>query len=236
MASVAASLFLAFGQLADPRVLRILLKSLMVTLLLFAAVALGGWYALDALLAWMGLGDALFAGAGGLRGVASFLLTLIGLWLAWRIIAMAVIQFYADEVVLAVETRHYPEAAHSARDLPVTEQLSTSVRAALRALGVNLLASPLALALLVTGVGAALVFWLVNAVLLGRELRDMAWLRHRRHRGEPAPTGQFERFLLGGAVSAMLAVPFLNLLAPIIGAAAATHLFHRREMPHGGQA
>ena len=229
MPSVATSLLLAIGQLADPRVLRILAKSLAVTLVLFALVAWGGWYAIDWLLAWAGLGDTLFEGAGGLRGIAAFLLTLIGLWLAWRIVAMAVIGFFADEVVLAVEARHYPDAARSARDLPVAEQLSTSLGAATRALVVNLIALPFALVLLVTGIGPAILFALVNAVLLGRELRDMVWLRHRRDKADTAPGGALPRFLLGGAVAGMLALPFVNLLAPIIGAAAATHMYHRRK-------
>jgi len=229
MPAVASSLALALAQLADPRVLRILAKTLAVTLVLFAIVAWGGWFALDRLLAWAGLGDALFDGAGGLRGIAAFLMTLIGLWLAWRIVAMAVIGFFADEVVLAVEARHYPEAARSARDLPLGEQLSTSLGAALRALVVNLFALPFALVLLVTGIGPAILFALVNAVLLGRELSDMVWLRHRRAKAEPAPGGPLQRFLLGGAVAGMLALPFVNLLAPIVGAAAATHLLHRRK-------
>ncbi len=228
MRAVATSLLLALGQLADPKVLRILLKSLAVTLVLFAAVAVGGWYAIDALLAWAGLGDTLFAGAQPLRGLASLLLALLGLWLAWRIVAMAVIQFFADEVVQAVEARHYPDAAHAARDLPVREQVSTSLAAAARALAANLVVLPFALLLLVTGIGAALLFWLVNAMLIGRELQDMVWCRHRPDPHAPAPVGKAERFLLGGAVAALLALPLVNFVAPILGAAAATHLIHRK--------
>lgn len=228
MGAVATSLLLALGQLADPKVLRILLKSLAVTLVLFAAVAVGGWFALDALLAWAGLGDTLFAGAEPLRGLAALLLTLLGLWLAWRIVALAVIQFFADEVVQAVEARHYPEAARAARDLPVHEQVSTSLGAAARALAVNLAVLPFTLLLLVTGIGAALLLWLVNALLVGRELQDMVWLRHRRDRREPAPVGRAERFILGGTVAALLALPLVNFVAPILGAAAATHLIHRK--------
>jgi len=228
MGAVATSLLLALGQLADPRVLGILLKSLAVTLVLFAIVAVGGWYALDWALQALGLGDRLFEGAGALRDLASLVLALLGLWLAWRIVAMAVIEFFADEVVQAVERRHYPQALAAARDLPVGEQLSTSLRAALRALLVNLVALPFALALLVTGVGTALLFWLVNAVLVGRELQEMVWLRHRKDRADPAPVSGAERFALGGAIAALLALPGLNLLAPVLGAAAATHLIHRK--------
>jgi uncharacterized protein involved in cysteine biosynthesis len=229
MTTVASSLLLALGQLADGRVIRILLKTLAVSILLFVAVAWGGWYALDWLLASIGLEDDAFAGAGTLREVASLLLALLGLWLAWRIVAMAVIQFFADEVVQAVEARHYPDAAGRARDLPVSEQFSTSLRAALRALLVNLAVLPFALVLLFTGVGPALLFWLVNAALLGCELQDMVWLRHRQDKADAAPVGRAERFALGGAVAAMLALPFVNLIAPILGAAAATHLIHRKD-------
>ena len=236
MPAVASSLLLALGQLADGRVIRILLKSLAVTLVLFALVAWGGWYGLDALLDWLGLDEGLVAGGGMLRQLASLVLTLLGLWLAWRIVAMAVINFFADEVVVAVEARHYPQAAACARDLPVGEQFSTSLRAGLRSLLVNLAVLPFALVLLVTGVGAALLFWLVNAVLVGRELQDMVWLRHRRDANDPAPVGRGERFLLGGAVAALLAVPLVNLLAPILGAAAATHLIHRPRTRKGDRA
>ena len=193
MPAVASSLLLALGQLADGRVIRILLKSLAVTLVLFALVAWGGWYGLDALLDWLGLDEGLVAGGGTLRQLASLVLTLLGLWLAWRIVAMAVINFFADEVVVAVEARHYPQAA-------------------------------------------ALLFWLVNAALVGRELQDMVWLRHRRDANDPAPVGRGERFLLGGAVAALLAVPLVNLLAPILGAAAATHLIHRPRARKGDRA
>lgn len=225
---VASALMLALAQLADRRVIGVLLKSLALSLVLFLAAIWGGWYALDWSMRIFGLDDATFAGAEQLRAIASLLLTLVGLWFAWRIVAMAVISFFADDVVLAVETRHYPHAAAGARDLPLGEQFSSSVKAAVRALLINLAALPFALMLLLTGVGTALLFWAVNAVLIGRELQDMVWLRHRRGSADPAPMTGGQRFLLGGAIAALLAVPFVNLLAPLLGAAAATHLIHRR--------
>jgi uncharacterized protein involved in cysteine biosynthesis len=231
MPSVASSLLLALGQLAEPRVLWILAKSLAVTLVLVAVIAWGGWHALDWGLAWAGVDEGLFAGAGWLRQAAALALTLVGLWLVWRIVAMAVIGFFADDVVQAVEARHYPDAAARARDLPVREQFSTSLRSARRALVVNLIALPFALALLFTGVGTALLFFLVNTALVGRELEEMVWLRHRRDAADPAPVGRGERFMLGGAVTALLSLPLVNFVAPVLGAAAATHLIHRKDFP-----
>lgn len=228
MRAIASSLLLAVAQLTDRRVLRILLKSLLVSLALFAVLAVAAWFAFDALLARAGLGDNVFSGAGTLRELAALALALLGLWLLWRIVAMGVIQFYADDVVAAVEARHYPETQLTRRKIPVTEELSSALKAAGRALLANLIALPLAALLLFTAVGPAIAFWLVNAVLVGRELQDMVWRPHSRPGEKRAPLARSERFVLGGTVTALLAIPFANFLAPVIGAAGAAHMVHRK--------
>ncbi len=215
---------LALGQLADPRVLRILAKSVGVTLLLFAVLGAGLWWAAGTGLAAWGLSEET-------SGLAALFVALLGGWLLWRVLAMAVLQFFADEVVVAVEARHYPAALANARQLPWREELSLSLAAGLRAIGFNLLALPLALLLLVTGIGPALLFWLVNALLLGRELAQMVWARHRHARGATPPISRMERFVLGGVSAALLSLPVANLLAPFIGAAMAAHLIHRKDAP-----
>ena len=212
---------LALGQLSDPRVLRILAKSLAVALVVFVLLGVAGWWGLDWALAHWALSEEL-------RGALA-LVAVIGFgWLLWRIVALAVLQLFADEVVQAVEARHYPAAAAQARKLGWREELANALRGAGRALLFNLLALPVALVLLVTGIGAPLVFWAVNALLLGRELQDMVWLRHRTSPAATPPLRGHERFMLGGIVAALLAVPFVNFLAPFLGAAMAAHLIHRK--------
>lgn len=227
MTAIGKSLALGFGQLFDSTVLRILLKSLGVTLVAFVIVAAGAWYLLDWVLLSGGMEDEAFSGAGAVRETLSFVMALIGLWLVWRVVAMAVVQFFADEVVAAVERKHYPQEASMARELSFGEQAQGALRAAGRTLLFNLLAAPVAIILLVTGVGTFAVFWFVNALLIGRELQDMVWLRHQQDQAEAPPLGRGDRFLLGGAVAGLLVIPFANLLAPVLGAASATHLVHR---------
>jgi len=228
MSAVIASLLRALGQFAEGPVLRILAKSFAVTVLAFIAIAWGGWALADWGMNALGLGDTLFAGAKEARGLLAFVLALLGLWLSWRVAAMAVIQFFADEVVAAVEARHYPHAASAARELSLARQGAYAAKSAGRALVANLVAAPFALALWFTAIGPFAVFWLVNALLLGRELHDMVWLRHRGGAIEAGEIGKTERFVLGGTIAALLALPFVNFLAPVLGAAAATHLAHRR--------
>lgn len=215
---------LAVGQLSDPAVLRVLVKSLLATLALFAVLGLAAWHGLSATL------QRYAAGSAELSGLIAVALTVIGGWLLFRVVALAVLQFFADDVVRAVERRHYP--AHAAVPDPgLGAELKASLRSLLRVIAVNAVVLPVALLLLVTGVGTALLLWAANGWLLGRELTEMVWLRHRSAPDALAPVSGLTRFLLGGIVAALLVVPFVNLLAPVLGAAAATHLVHRGKSP-----
>jgi uncharacterized protein involved in cysteine biosynthesis len=218
---------LSLGQLADPRMLRLLARSIVITILILIALGALAWWGVDRALGAGGLADAGFSGAGNLREAIALAAVLLGGWLIRRVVALAVLQFHADAVVEIVEARHYPEALSGARALGMRVETAAALRGAARAVGWNLVALPVALALLVTGVGTAILFWGVNAILLGRELIELVWSR-QRHRMPAMPLGPTRRFALGGLVAALLMVPLVNLLAPFLGAAMATHLVHRK--------
>ncbi len=223
MTRVPAAISRAIAQLGDPAIIRVLVKTVLITLVIFGLLGAGLWAGLSHLLA-----DQEVAFGAELGVVVAIVLTILGAWLLFRIVALAVLQFFADEVVVAVETRHYPASLGYARSLSWREELRHSARSIGRAIGVNLLALVIAIPMLVTAIGPAIVFWAANGWLLGRELQDMIWLRHRRSAGEAPPLGGPERFALGGVIAAMMAIPFLNFLAPVIGAASAAHLVHGR--------
>ncbi len=230
MSAVPAALAKAFGQLTDRALVAVAVKSIAITLAVFGAFGVGLYFALAEASQRFGVDE-------GWAGIAAVLLVPVAMWLLFRVVAIAVLQFFADEIVAAVEARHYPAFAAQAKPLPFRRDLGNSVRGLTRALGYNLLALPLAAVLAFTAIGPALVFLVVNAVLLGRELTDMAWLRHDTAlgggdlRGNPAPFT--ERLLMGAAIAGMMLVPIIGLIAPIIGAAAGTHLVLRR-LERGG--
>lgn len=222
MGTVIASLIAAARQLFDPAVVRVLAKSLGITIAVFALAGLALFYVLQAAFAYWGWDDGGFASA-----TAAVLIAGIGFWFLFRVVAIAVLQFFADEVVAAVEAKHYPDAARSAQPQPFKQDLTNSLRGIGRAVGYNLLALPVAIALMFTAIGPAVAFLLVNAVLLGRELTDMAWLRHCGGDRRGTPVAKSDRFMLGGAVAGLMVIPGLGLLAPVIGAAAGTHVTQR---------
>jgi uncharacterized protein involved in cysteine biosynthesis len=216
---------LSLGQLGDRAVLAVFVKSLAVTIAVFAVAGFALWYAVQALLAhWIGWG------ATGLATAFAAVATVLALWLLFRAVAVAVVGLFADEVVAAVERRHYPAALASARPVPFARGLAMGLRSAVRVIAVNLILLPLYIVLLATGIGTAAAFLIVNGWLLGRDLGDMVAARHLDRAGmaswRRATKGQ--RFLLGLADATLFLIPFVNLAAPVLGAAMATHLFHGR--------
>lgn len=218
------ALILALADMADRRLLPLWVKSVLATLLIFALLAAAGWNGLMILLRRHLYVD-------GFSELAAGLVVILGLWLLWRIIAIAVLQFFADDVVIAIERRDYPEKAASARKLGLHEEARRALAGAGRALVWNLVALPVALALAITGIGAPLVFLLVNAALLGRELEDMVWLRHRASPDSPPPLSALQRLILGGTVAILFTIPLANFIAPFLGAACAVHLIYRKRAP-----
>ena len=221
------ALALSLARLFDRALLPIWLKSLGATLLACLVLGFAAWQALAYLIEHYASG----AGYGALAAAAAIVVVL-GAWVLWRVIALAVLQFFADEVVKAVELRDYPAMAASARPLGWREELGRALGGAGRAILFNLLALPLAFVLAWTAVGAPLVFLAVNAVLLGRELQDMVWLRHRCSPQDPPPLSGLERLALGGVTAILLTVPVANFAAPFLGAACAVHLIHRKGPGH----
>jgi uncharacterized protein involved in cysteine biosynthesis len=216
---------LSLGQLGDRAVLRVFAKSLAATLAIFAVAGFALWYAMQALLAhWIGWG------ATGMATVLAVAVTVLALWLLFRAVAVAVVGLFADEVVAAVERVHYPQALATARAVPFARGLAMGLRSAARVIAVNLLLLPLYVVLLATGIGTAAAFLIVNGWLLGRDLGDMVAARHLDPAGMAAWRGETRgrRFLLGLADATLFLIPVVNLAAPVLGAAMATHLFHTR--------
>jgi uncharacterized protein involved in cysteine biosynthesis len=221
---------LAVRQLRDPALLRVLFGSILLTLLIFAGAGYG-------IHAWWSQAEGCLNGPGGtalcardLSAPGTLLVELLALWFLFPAVAIGVIGLFSDIVVSAVERRHYPESARAARAPGWGRSARMGLASGLRLLGYNLLALPFYILLIVTGVGPFLLALAVNGVALGRDLWEIVAARHLASvaiKPELAET-RMKRLGLGLVVAALFVVPGVNLLAPIIGAGAATHLYHRR--------
>lgn len=223
------ALLLSFGQLFDRRVAAVFIKSILLTLLVFAGASFAVWVGMHQFATWLAtwLGGAGWAAQ--FADIATIVLILVLHWLLFRAIAVAVIGVFADEIVEAVEARHYPQAHAAARAVPLSQSVAMGLGSVTRLIVINILLSPVYIMLLITGVGTPVAFFLVNSWLLGRDFGDMVAARHMPAGQLPKWRGRtrFRRFALGAFGTGIFFIPGLNLLAPVIGAAMAAHAFHQ---------
>ncbi len=211
------ALFLAFAQLSDPASRRVVWIAVLSALAAFTLLAGGVWWALfhTALTgyAWV---DWTLDLLGGLA-------VLVVAWVLFPATVGMVSSFFLEEVVNAVERRHYPRLP-PARKTGIMEELATALRFFAVVVLVNLLALPLYLA--VPGLNI-LVFYTVNGYLLGREYFEMVALRRldRKDVGFLRRARPLKPFLAGVVIAFLSTIPFVNLLVPVIASAFMVHVF-----------
>lgn len=204
----------AVAQLGDPAFRRPLILGLLGAVAVFA----GLWTGIVLLLTrtrvfenpWL---DSTLDAFGGL---AALLLTV----LLYPAIVAAIMGLFLEDAVAAVEARHYP--GHPApRAVGLGEQLGLALRLVLKALVLNLAALPI---YLVPGLNLV-VFYTLNGYLLGREYFEMVAQR----RLDPSALRALWRdrraaiLVSGASVAFISTIPLVNLVAPLIAAAAMTH-------------
>ncbi|WP_135465845.1 EI24 domain-containing protein [Crenalkalicoccus roseus] len=213
-----AAFLLTLRQLGDPAFLGPLLKGFLGALLAFLGLA--------ALAAW-GVGE-LAGGSGWLAALAAAAGGVLALGLAvWLFVPvmLAIAGLFTDAVAAAVERRFYP-GLPPARGAGLAAQARFNLGLALRMGLLTLLVLPVGLFLPPLG---AVLFWAVSAVALGHGLFEgvaqrrmgVAEARALRRRRQGAVLAA------GGVLAALALVPGLNLLVPVLGTAAMTHLLHR---------
>lgn len=220
---------LAFADLGQPRVMAILLQALAAALFIFIVAA--------ALIFWLLAGSDPCSSVGvssceldvGTGGIGAILLTLLAAWFLFPAVAIMVITTFADRISRAVEEHRYPAAAKKARPIGIGRGAVMGLRSAGRLILFNVLALPFYLLLLITGIGPIVLFIVVNGIAFGRDLAELAAARHgdRASRRAWLRATRGEQHIIGTIVSILFLVPFLNLIAPVVGTAAAIHLFNR---------
>lgn len=224
---IVADFLRALAQIGDPRFRRVLWIGLGLTLGLLIALtavtvgAVGLFVPDHVTLPWIGQ-------IGGIDAVLSWASVLLVMALSVVLmvpVASAFTGFFLEDVAQAVEDRFYPALPPVPR-MPLAEMLADG----LSFFAVLVVVNVLALAVYVfAGPLVPFLFWAINGYLLGREYFQMAAMRRigRKAAGELRRQHPLQIWLAGTLLALPLSIPLVNLVMPILGAAAFTHLFHR---------
>ncbi|WP_300299705.1 EI24 domain-containing protein [Ferrovibrio sp.] len=219
---IGRALSLAVAQLPDPAFRRVLVKSLLISMVVFGLLALALWFGLLLLpeteqtwLDWV---------VGFLSGLGFF----VGTMLLFPAVMTAALGLFIDDIADAVEQKHYPQES---RGQPVA--FWPALWGSLRFLGivlvVNILLLPVYGILLFFPPLLYVLSLAVNGYLVGREYFEaVAWrylprpeadrLRQRR-RGDV--------WLCGVLIVLLLTIPIVNFLVPIVATAFMVHVYKR---------
>ena len=110
MTSLPRALALSIAQLGDRAILRVLVKSAALTLAIFAVLGAAMWWALDAAIEEWIVATLPADYSDGIAGLVALVFGLVAAWFLFRVVALAVIQLFADEIVQAVEARSMAKA------------------------------------------------------------------------------------------------------------------------------
>lgn len=223
MIAATSALLKAWADLLRPRVFGVVVTGALLTVLLFAVLQAAAFWALRlwgpeaVTLPWIGrvqIGHALSWGS-----LALF--PLLSLFLAAPV-AAGFAGLFAERVADTVEDAHgYPKG----QSLDFVDGLldSAVILGAVLLVGIGvMILTP------IVGPLAPVLFYGANGWLLGREFFHMA---ARRHIDAPEADALRRRnalsvTALGVGVAMLLTVPLLNIIVPVLAAAAFTHLFH----------
>ena len=143
------------------------------------------------------------------------------------VFATLIIGFFLEDIVTAVEKKHYPDIP-AARPQPVLEVISSTLRFALLVMGLNLLFLPLYLILLFLPPLNLVLYYMLNGYFVSREYFELI----AKRRMEPAMASQFRKINRGKVLIAgiiiifLLTIPIVNILMPVIATAFMVHVFH----------
>ena len=154
-------------------------------------------------------------------------ITFIIIYLVFPAISTMFMGLFLDDVVDAVEDKHY-SGSKASRKASGYESFMITFKMGLWVIFLNILALPFYILLLFTAIGPFILFLILNSYLLGREYFNLIAVRHFL----PEDAEKFRRMkgdkvsLTGGVITLLYIVPFVNLAAPIIGSAMMVHVFH----------
>jgi uncharacterized protein involved in cysteine biosynthesis len=215
-----AALTKSFGQLDDPRLQRILLWSVGLALGVLLGLGVLAWFLVTRLdlFSWPWL-ETLFEWGSGLA-IAILMILL------FPAAVSATIGLFLESVAEAVEGRHYPGLAPP-RAQSIREAIGAGLKFALVAILLNLAVLPLYIVGIFLPPLNLFVFYGLNGYLLGREYYETVALRRldAKLAGEVRRRNSGRIFLSGVAITVLLTVPILNLIAPVIATAFMVHIF-----------
>lgn len=209
----------AAAMLFDRDFVGIVLRSLLLTAVLFIVLFVGVEYILTHI---PPLGS---IWVNRLLEVATPFILILAVFFLGAPVAAIFGSLYLDRIAAKVDAHFFPQDP-KAPGTPLTTGLGEVVRLIALSLLINVVLLPMDIG--VPGV-AEIATILANGWLLGREFFELAALRHVNRKASDAMRAKYATRIYGAGllISILTAIPLVDLIAPFFGSALMAHLFKR---------
>ncbi len=220
----------AARQLGDPPIKRVIWRVGLWTAAIYLLVGIALWSAIAGIDPTFGFDFIPFLWLKGLLvWVAGIVVGVLGVfaffaifWLLFVIIVQLVDGFSLEQIISAIEARHNTDLP-----LAIVKSAPGMIINALQYFAMLVLLNLLAMPFYLIPLFGILVFYMVNGYLIGREYFELVALRRIDARSAKIlrKTHRGQVFGAGLIATVLFSLPILNLLAPVVAAAAMVHIF-----------
>ena len=213
---------ISVSQLPDPAFRRIIFKAILLSIFVFIFLAMIVGFVLSETNFFTFWVFEAFADMFG--GITAIVIA----WLLFPTLASFFITLFLEDIVEAVESRHYPGVLSEKTNNPSATYI-ISLRFTAIALFLNILAIPFYFFTIWFPPLGIFVFYCLNGYLLGREYFELVALRHIKMEDIPSirQANRLKLFLFGSVTTFLFTIPIINFLAPILGVTGMTHFFRK---------
>ena len=149
-------------------------------------------------------------------------------WFLFPSVLSIIITFFLENVIQAIEEKHYPNLSPTRKQRPM-EIFRITLKFTVLSISFNILVIPVYMIFFFLGPINLIIFYILNGYLLGREYFELvAYRRFTPIIGKYVYQKIYRKIFWTGITSAFLmTIPIVNMITPIISAAAMVHVLQR---------
>ena len=204
----------SINQLYDPKFKKVFLKSVILCVVflifistVFAYFFLNLWSSLDLPFGFI------------ISSIGGAFLFFLGMWVFGPTIAVIFNSFFQDEIILAVEKKHY-------RDINIQSdsRLLGEIKFNLKLLSKLIILNIIIIPLIIVPPIYFIFYWVINGYLISFEYINI--MKNRYNHEINLSGKKFILLVYGIIILILFTVPIVNFFAPTIGIASAVHIYN----------
>tara|TARA_Y100000590_G_scaffold456750_1_gene607945 strand:- start:590 stop:1273 length:684 start_codon:yes stop_codon:yes gene_type:complete len=216
---VITAFFKALSQITDPKFIWIVVKSSVLTALVFLGISILFAWGVGSFWSWVGLPFMSFV-----ITIGGFFTFFVGIWVFGPAVIIAINSIFLSDVIRAVEVKYYPNDLQG-KEPTFIDDIASTFNLVLIQIILNICIVPF----LFFPPIYFILYWFINAYLFGREYFEMVFSRFfkKKIRHRLKANYKYNLYFHGLITAILFTLPLINIFVPLISTASMIHLYKK---------